>query len=280
MSVWDASFEAHPLGDDFGSVTSQSLRQLLEEFYARFTLEHTITEGPSPTAVHTPGATGVCGLVDDPTPFTKGVLGAFQYSRAVGVLFIDSSSVMSPIGGSNHSLYTLNLLLESAHPQYLLDNAAATYDTLTGQLTVNSFANLDQVEADYSGYAGGFTGTIIARAAHKGVSASGGNKHVSNLVSGGFHAGRDKLKVSTATVANQAMSNGVSVVITIGDYALMPFLNAASGDPSGGLALRPNFIDVGTPMPSGALNPIVTVLSLPAMGNWTLVMDRSRVDPS
>lgn len=271
--TWDNSFEAHPVGDDFGSVSTLSMRQLLAEFYTRLSKEHTITEGVAPQVVHTPGVPSVVGLLDG-TPLTRGVVGALQYSRSLAKLFIDSSSVMSAVGGINHSVFTLNVLDVAAHTQYILFQSV---QDLTGVITTPYVNNLDVVEADYTGYAGGFTGLILPRGLHKGVAVAGGNKHYDGIISDQsiVRLGYDKMKVTQSNVLNTTLAPNASAVVTLNEFSFIPYFDPTSDDMP--FQLRPAFIDNAASFPGGTITPQITVVNPGGIGNRHVILNVNTV---
>lgn len=271
---WDQPFEAYPGGNDFGSISCIAMRRLLSEFYTRLTKEHSITESASPIAVHIPGQSGVCSMGPG-VPNTQGVIGAIALNSDVPVrLYLDDGVLTHPISGLDHSIYVLNGLAEAAHSQYLLVNAIAGFDTLTpNTLRCVRVSGLDQVEADYAAD----LSTIMPFGVHKGISASGGNKHPDGtigLTNQALKPGQDKIKLEEINLYNAIMAqNGLTGELAMGSHAFFPYLDPAS-DNLMEVRILPAFIDVGAAFPTGAVNAKLNFVS---QNNGLVKINVSRV---
>lgn len=164
---WNQAFESYPPGSYRGSTMGEGLRRNKAAFYERFIVEHEITEGATPTAVHRLGECGVVQMVPaEDTPLSNYVEGALQY-HPPGIYWDDGSALQHAIP-LDHGEY--DGLSDDDHPQYLKVSGGS----VSGDLHVDAVTNSSTTATSYIS---SYPNRLLNKGAHEGVDASSLSYH-------------------------------------------------------------------------------------------------------
>lgn len=132
---WNQAFESYPPGSFRGNTMGEALRRLKQAFYERFIVEHSITEGVSPTVLHRVGECSVLQiLANEDTAVSNYLAGGIVYKRPA--LFWDDGSNLISVIPVDHGTFVG--LADDDHPQYV----HVSGETLTTLLAVDAVTAL------------------------------------------------------------------------------------------------------------------------------------------
>lgn len=161
---WNRAFEGFPAGSKQGLTMGEALRNLKAAFYERFIVQHTISEGATPTSLHD---VGECGIVyvygSGDTPISKYVEGALQYKDPA--FYYDTGSALTKILSNEHTDY-VGLTTDADHPQYVpLAGGMFSGDGLT--LEMDQVTGLPLTGDEYDPFhASEYEDAVLGKAAH------------------------------------------------------------------------------------------------------------------
>lgn len=242
---WNTTFEGFPAGSKQGLTMGEALRNLKGAFYERYIVDHTISEGATPTSIHNLGACAIVHIEED-TPTSLFIDGALQYKSPA--FYRDTGSALVGFLPESHSDFT-DLTTDAEHPQYVpIGGGDISGDGL--DWTVDNLTGLEAAGEQYNPRAGTVDLTAVqGKKAHVDAAADTYAKHKADCktqiyvgdTSGAFYIGYGTFNHDDRAILSDASGR---CTITPTYYITMPIPDFAADfytiwapDAGGGLDL-------------------------------------------